>query len=83
MLTVKVLGPGCSNCHNLEKIARNAVASTVLEASVEKITDIRDITRYAILATPGLVIDEKVVCSGRVPSEAEVSAWLAKAAAGA
>jgi small redox-active disulfide protein 2 len=80
MLTIKVLGPGCTNCQNVEKVARKAASSLGVEANIEKITDFRDITKYAILATPGLVINEKVVCAGRVPNEAEVCTWLANAA---
>jgi len=80
MLTIKVLGPGCANCRNVEKVARKAVSSLGVEAGIEKVTNITDITKYAILATPGLVINEKVVCAGRVPNEAEVRAWLASAA---
>jgi small redox-active disulfide protein 2 len=83
MLKIKVLGPGCPNCQNLEKIARRAVSSMGVDATIDKVTDFKDITKYPILATPGLVINEKVVCSGRVPSEAEVSAWLANAAVNA
>ena len=73
MLTIKVLGPGCANCKNVESIARKAVADLSIEAEVVKVTD------YKILSTPGLVINEKVVCAGRVPSQAEVTTWLANA----
>ena len=80
MLSIKVLGPGCANCKSVEKVVQKAVATLALEASVEKITQIQDIMKYSILATPGLVINEKVVCAGRVPNEAEVSTWLSNAA---
>ena len=82
MLTIKVLGPGCPNCQNVEKVARKAVSTLGIEASIEKVTDLQEILKYSILATPGLVIDGKVVCAGRVPGEAEVSTWLANAALG-
>ena len=80
MLTIKVLGPGCSNCQKLEAIAKEAVSMMGMEARVEKVTDYKEITKYPILATPGLVINEKVVCSGRIPSPAELTSWLATAA---
>jgi small redox-active disulfide protein 2 len=79
MLMIKVLGPGCANCKKLEEITRSAVAMLGVEAQVEKITDYGAIMQYPILSTPGLVINEKVVCSGRVPSPAEVTTWLANA----
>ncbi len=79
MLTIKVLGPGCQNCKNVEAVTRKALATLGVEAQVEKVTARAEITKYPILATPGLVINEKLVCAGRIPSEAEVTAWLANA----
>jgi small redox-active disulfide protein 2 len=78
-MEVKVLGPGCPNCKRLEKTAREAVAEMGVEATVTKVTDMADIMAYDILTTPGLVIDEKVVSSGRVPSKAEVTSMIATA----
>lgn len=79
MLAIKVLGSGCPNCKKVEETARKAVASLGVEAEFTKVTDYSQITQYPILSTPGLVINERVVCSGRIPSEAEVTSWLATA----
>jgi small redox-active disulfide protein 2 len=79
MLTVKVLGSGCASCKKLEELARQAVTGLAIEAQVVKVTDMAEIMRYRVLATPGLVIDEKLVSAGRLPSAAEVSSWLADA----
>jgi len=78
-MEIKVLGPGCPNCKRLESIARAAAAEMSVEATVTKVTDMGDILSYDILTTPGLVIDEKVVSSGRVPSKAEVTSMIATA----
>jgi small redox-active disulfide protein 2 len=77
MLTIKVLGPGCNNCKKLEEIARQAAAGLSIEAKFIKVTEYKDILAYKILSTPGLVINEKVVCAGRIPSQAEVTTLLA------
>jgi small redox-active disulfide protein 2 len=79
MLTVKVLGSGCENCIKVETIARKVVTTMSLQAEVIKVTDWAEIKKYPILGTPGLVINEKVVCAGRIPTEAEVTTWLVNA----
>jgi small redox-active disulfide protein 2 len=78
-IDIKVLGPGCNNCHQVEAVARSAVAQMGMEAQVEKITDRAKFVQYGLLFTPGLVINEKLVCAGRIPTVAEVSTWLANA----
>ncbi len=79
MLMIKVLGPGCDNCKKVEAVARRAVGNLALEAEVVKITDYNEIRAYPILATPGLVVNEKLVCAGRIPEEGEVVTWLVEA----
>lgn len=79
MLTIKVLGPGCSNCQKVESVAKSAVANLGVEAEIIKVTDYGQMMAYNILATPGLVINEKLVAAGRIPQESEVMTWLANA----
>ena len=82
MLVVKVLGSGCENCKKVEGIARKVVLNMGFQAQVIKVTDWAEIKKYPVLGTPGLVINEKVVCAGRIPSEAEVTTWLVNAEMG-
>ncbi|MBI4787844.1 MAG: TM0996/MTH895 family glutaredoxin-like protein [Chloroflexi bacterium] len=81
MLTIKVLGSGCANCQKVEQTAKKVVASLNVDATFRKVTDIQEIMTYQILSTPGLVINDKVVCAGRIPSEAEVTTWITSALA--
>jgi small redox-active disulfide protein 2 len=76
MLIIKVLGSGCANCKKVEAIARQAVMDLAIEAEFIKVTDYKDIMAYNIMSTPGLVINEKLVCAGRIPAPAEVTAWI-------
>ena len=81
MLNIKVLGPGCANCRKLEEIAREAVSQLGVEAAIEKVTATEAILAYDILKTPGLVINEKLVSSGRIPAVGSVVEWIRDAGA--
>jgi len=81
-MIIKVLGPGCTNCKNLERVTREALAELGMDAQVEKVEDYPAIAAYGVMSTPGLVIDDTVVVSGRVPKRAEVKDLIAAAAGG-
>ena len=80
-MEIKVLGPGCPRCGEVHERVVSALAELRVAASVEKVTDIKMMMSYGILATPGLVINGKVKCAGRIPSAREVTAWIREAAA--
>lgn len=75
-MEIKVLGTGCAKCKSLEKMAIDAVSEMEIDASVTKEEDIMKIMAYGVLSTPGLVVDEKVVLSGRLPSKSELRKLL-------
>jgi len=77
-MNIKILGTGCPKCKTLEKVTRDAVAETGIEATVEKVEDIVKIMEYRVLHTPVLVINEKVVLSGQVPTVKQVKEILFK-----
>ena len=75
-MEIKILGMGCPKCKRLEEVAREAVAAAGVEAEFTKITRIGEIMNYDIVSTPGLVINGKVVSSGRIPTKAEIVEWI-------
>ena len=75
-MNIKILGPGCNNCVNLEKAARQAAAELGIDATFEKATDYGDILSHNIMSTPGPVVDERVILSGRVPTARQVKEHL-------
>ena len=78
-MRIKVLGPGCARCHQVEQTAREVVKELGIDATIEEIKDVKKIMEYPILTTPGLVVDEELVCSGRVPNKAEVTQFITTA----
>lgn len=84
MLNIKVLGPGCAKCYALERAAAAGLEALLrekpeLEATLVHIEDMLEIEQYPILFTPALVINEKVVCAGRIPKKEEVVKWYKEA----
>lgn len=77
-MEIKVLGPGCPKCKQVEQLVREVAAAAKVEASVEKVTDFQEIMRYGVLSTPAVVVDGRVMVAGRVPSRADVLSWLKK-----
>ena len=80
-MQIKILGPGCPRCHQVIQTTREAVKELKVDASIEEVKDIKKIMEYPILTTPGLVVNEELVCSGRVPNKAEVTQFITTALA--
>ena len=78
-MNIKVLGPGCARCDQLKKVTREVVKELGIDATVEEVKDIKQIMEYPILTTPGLVVNEELVCSGKVPNKAEVTRFITTA----
>jgi len=77
-MDIKILGTGCPKCKTLEKLTRDVVEQNGFNATITKVEDIMDIMKYNIMATPALVVNEKVEIKGRVPSSDEIKQVLLK-----
>ena len=78
-MKIKILGPGCAKCHQLEQTAKQVVKELAVNASIEEVKDLKKIMEYPILTTPALVVNEELVCSGRIPSKSEVTQFIINA----
>ncbi len=75
-MEIKILGTGCPKCRRLEQLTREAVTEAGVDATITKVTDIDSIMSYPITSTPGLVIDEELKSSGRLPRKKEIIDWI-------
>jgi small redox-active disulfide protein 2 len=80
-ILIKVLGSGCANCHKVEALAHQALGQLGVEARVEIVTDVAEILRYGVMNTPGIVINDRVVSTGRVPALSQIKTLMADARA--
>lgn len=78
-MIIKILGGGCTKCKNLEAKVKEVAEKNNIDAEFIKVTDYQDIMKYKVMMTPGLVINEKVKCSGNIPSDEQISQWLNEA----
>ncbi len=76
MLTIKIAGPGCRNCHELERRVKAVLESMRCEATLLKLTDFKDIAAAGVMTTPGLIVNDEVISQGKVPDEKAIRAWI-------
>ena len=77
-MEIKIFGPGCAKCHKTEKLVREAVDETGVDATIKKITDVMEIATQGVFGTPAVVIDGDVKCVGKVPKKKEILHWLGR-----
>lgn len=75
-LNIKILGPGCPSCHSLEQMVMTVVAELRLPAEIEHVTDVKEIARLGVFATPSLMINDELKASGHPPSKEKLTKWL-------
>ena len=77
-MNIKILGPGCAKCNQVEKIVREAVSETGVAADIEHVTDFKEIASFGVFSTPSVVINGEVKSVGKIPKKEEIKAWLKK-----
>lgn len=77
-MQIKVFGPGCAKCEEARKLVEKVVQENNLDASVEKVSDFKEMMRLGIMSTPAVTVDDVVMCTGRAPTAAELLSWLSK-----
>jgi small redox-active disulfide protein 2 len=75
---IKILGPGCAKCNKTEKLVREVIDETGVDANIEKVSDMMQIASYGVFGTPSVIIDNEVKCTGKVPKKNDIKAWLTK-----
>ena len=79
MLNIKVVGPGCANCNKLTELCREVVNENNIQAEIEKVTDVKKFADLGIFMTPGLILNNKVVSSGKIPTKSTLAHWIKNA----
>jgi len=75
-MDIKVCGPGCTKCHEVERLVKEAVEEAKVQATIEKVTDFNAIAGYGVFSTPAVIIDGQVKCVGKVPSKKDILEWI-------
>jgi small redox-active disulfide protein 2 len=80
MLHIKVVGPGCYNCEKLEKLCQEVIIENDLEGYVEKVTDVNRFAELGVMLTPALIVNDKLLSSGKIPAKNTLLHWLSDSA---
>ncbi|KUG24778.1 redox-active disulfide protein 2 [hydrocarbon metagenome] len=76
MLNIKVVGSGCPNCAKLEALCKEVISESGYLANIEKVTDVNDFANLGVFMTPGLVVNDKVLSQGKIPTKSTLEHWL-------
>ncbi len=75
-MDIKVLGPGCPKCKETERLVREVVAESSVDAKIEKVTDLMKIAGYGVFGTPAVVVEGEVKSVGKIPKKEEIKTWI-------